>query len=314
MVDRFHGLRHDTVIRCHDKDSDIRGIGASHTHGCKCFMARCIKECDRAVIVMDHGCTDMLCNAAGFFIRYMCIADRVQERSLTMVNMSHDTDNGRSGNQICLIFIIFFQKICDQILLLLMFAENIIINCDLFCFFIRQILVQRDHLAGHEQLLDDGGSLDLHLIRKFLQGDGIRKDDRLDLFLDNRDRFGFMECPCTVRVFLAASGLYPVGFIETIVFLAPVLALSSAGSTVIPVSVPVLIVILASLGRSSAPCAGFAACHGNCLACRHTCRRSSPLTCIVSSLEAALSRSLTLGLSSSGTIALVQTAAVGRYS
>ena len=95
MVDGFNRLRHDAVIRRHNQNSDIRGICAPHSHGRERLMAGCVEECDRPVIIMNHRSTDVLCDSAGFAVCDMGVADRVQKGRLTMVDMTHYTDDGR---------------------------------------------------------------------------------------------------------------------------------------------------------------------------------------------------------------------------
>ena len=44
MVDRFHSLRHDSVIRRHDQDDDIGYLRAARPHGGERFMTGSIQE------------------------------------------------------------------------------------------------------------------------------------------------------------------------------------------------------------------------------------------------------------------------------
>ena len=102
MVDRLDSLRHDTVICRNDQYGDIRGIRAAHTHGRKCFMTRCVEECDLLPVDRDHVSTDMLRDTARLAVGHMCISDRVEKRCLAVVNMTHDTDDRRTSDHIIL--------------------------------------------------------------------------------------------------------------------------------------------------------------------------------------------------------------------
>ena len=106
MVDRFYGLRHNTVIRCDYQDRDIRGVCATHTHGSKCFVSRRIQEGDHTIVYLYRVCADMLCDTAGLTVRNVCLTDRIQKGSLTMVNVTHNADDRRSLHHLAL-FLVF---------------------------------------------------------------------------------------------------------------------------------------------------------------------------------------------------------------
>ena len=69
VVDCFHGLRHDTIIRCDDEYSDIGRLCTTHTHRGEGFVARCIEEGDDSVFViyidLHLVSTDGLCDTTG---------------------------------------------------------------------------------------------------------------------------------------------------------------------------------------------------------------------------------------------------------
>ena len=108
MTDCLHCLRHNTIIRRNHKYSNICGICASHTHGGKCFMTGSIKECDFLIIDLYNICTNMLSNTTCFSSCYIRVSDCIQQRSLTMVNMTHDTYYRGSGFHCGFIFVLFF--------------------------------------------------------------------------------------------------------------------------------------------------------------------------------------------------------------
>ena len=102
-----------------------------------------------------------------------------------MVNMTHNTDNGRSGDHILIFFIVFLKELFDHIHLDFLFAEDVIFHGNVFCLFIRDLLVHGYHFTFQEKLLDDGGRLYLHLICQILNGNGFRQYDDLDCLFNN---------------------------------------------------------------------------------------------------------------------------------
>ena len=179
MVDRFHRLGHNTVISCYDQNCDICGISATHTHSGKCFMARRIQEGDILSVDRNHRSTDMLGDTTCLTVCYMGITDRIQQRSFTMIYVSHNTDNGRTGNHI--LFILFFltKQFLDYINLFFCLRNNIIIQCNLLGLFKVDFMVHSHHDSFQEQLLHNYGRLHLHLLSQLTNCQFLRKCDLL---------------------------------------------------------------------------------------------------------------------------------------
>ena len=100
VVDGLHGLGHDAVIGGNDQNSDIGHVGTAGTHGGECLVARRIQEGDQAVVDLDLICTNGLGDAASLACGDIGLADGIQDTGLTVVNVAHDTDNGRTLHQI----------------------------------------------------------------------------------------------------------------------------------------------------------------------------------------------------------------------
>ena len=162
MADCLNSLWHNTIICCNNKYCDICGVCTTHTHCSKCFMSRCIQECDLLSIDLNYRCTNVLCDSTCFPSGYMCITDCIQKRCFTMVNVTHDTDYRRSRNHIRFIFFVFFQKFFDNVYFLFRLCNNIIIQCDLLCFFKVDFMVYRYHSSFQEQFFNDYRRLHLH--------------------------------------------------------------------------------------------------------------------------------------------------------
>ena len=94
MVDRLNCLWHNTVVRCNYQDCDICRVCTTHTHCSKCLMSRCIQECDLFSVDLDTTDAPMCCvippASRSVTLR---VTDCIQKRCLTMVNMTHNTDN-----------------------------------------------------------------------------------------------------------------------------------------------------------------------------------------------------------------------------
>ena len=72
-----------------------------------------------------------------------------------MVNMSHDTDDRRTGYHFALVFFILFQQFLDHVDSFQLFDEDIVAHSDLFGLFEVDLLIDRIHLALHKQILND---------------------------------------------------------------------------------------------------------------------------------------------------------------
>ncbi len=114
-----------------------------------------------------------------------------------MIDMSHDTDDRRSLRHVLDVFLILFEQFGDHIDLYFLLADDLIFNRDLLCLFVADLLIDRHDLALQKELLHDRRGLQLHLIRKFSDREGIRKRDHFDLlFLLLLFLFGSDKSPC----------------------------------------------------------------------------------------------------------------------
>ena len=138
MVNGFYCLRHHAVIRCNYQNRNIGGICPPHTHRCKCLMAWRIQEGNFLFPYFYGICTDMLGNTARFLIRHIRFTDGIQKGGLSMVNVPHNTDNWRPLGHILFFFLFFPQKFLDDIYLYFLFADNIVLNRNIFRIFKRK--------------------------------------------------------------------------------------------------------------------------------------------------------------------------------
>ncbi len=90
MVDRLSGLRHDAVVGGYDDDDHIGDLGAAGAHRREGGVARGVKEGDRLLVVVDLVGADVLGDAASLAGGDLGLADRVEQRGLAVVDVTHD--------------------------------------------------------------------------------------------------------------------------------------------------------------------------------------------------------------------------------
>ena len=112
MGDGLFGGRHHGVIRGNDDNGDIRHLGSTGTHSGESLMSRRIQESYLAAIFQSHAIgSDMLGDAAGLARYHVGIANKVEQRSLTMVYMAHHGNDRRTGNQVVLVILFFADRL-----------------------------------------------------------------------------------------------------------------------------------------------------------------------------------------------------------
>src|SRR5579875_2367748 len=101
MVERLHRLRHHALVRGNHQDYDIRNLGAARAHRGKRLMAGSIDEGDSpSVVRIDHVRADVLGNPAEFLFSDLAVANRVQQRGLAVIDVTHDGDHRRTRHQL----------------------------------------------------------------------------------------------------------------------------------------------------------------------------------------------------------------------
>src|SRR3954471_6953830 len=109
VVERLDGLRHHAVVGGDDEDRDVRDLRTTGTHGGERLVARCVDEGDRAVLVLDRRVhlvgTDVLGDAAGLARLHVGRADRVEQLGLSVVDVSHDGHDRRTGDEILFVLV-----------------------------------------------------------------------------------------------------------------------------------------------------------------------------------------------------------------
>ena len=108
VVDGFLGLRHDAVVRGNHNDGQVRHLGAARTHRREGLVTRRIQERHLLATVQLHGVgTNVLGDASSLSRNDIGFAHKVEQRRLAVVDVTHDRDDGRTGDQI--VFGVFFH-------------------------------------------------------------------------------------------------------------------------------------------------------------------------------------------------------------
>ena len=101
MVNSFLSLWHYIIIGRYNNNNYVRYFGSTGTHGSESFVPRCVKEGNLATVFQCHVVgTDVLCDAACLTCNNVGLSDVVQQRSLTMIHMSHYRNNRRTWLEI----------------------------------------------------------------------------------------------------------------------------------------------------------------------------------------------------------------------
>ncbi len=173
MVDRFNRLRHHAVIGSHHEDGNVGRLRTTGTHCSKGSVARRIDEGDLLAVLLDLISTDMLGDATGFARNNIGVTDRIKQRGLAVIDVTHNGHDRRTGNQRSLVvgntedafFNVRFRNALDGM-------------AEFFSNKLRHIgidhVARLHHLALLHQVLDDIDRTFGHALCKFLKRNGFR--------------------------------------------------------------------------------------------------------------------------------------------
>ena len=104
MVDGLDCLWHDRIIGGYNDDRQVGELCTTGTHGCKGLVTRSVEEGNPASVGEYHVvCTDVLCDTSGLACDHIGLPDIVEERCLTVVDVSHHGDDRRSCHEVRLV-------------------------------------------------------------------------------------------------------------------------------------------------------------------------------------------------------------------
>ena len=179
MVHRFDGLRHEAVIRGDDEHDDIGDVCSAGAHCGERLVSGSVNEGDCLAVEVDDRRADVLGDSAGFTARDVGLADAVLQRSLAVVDMSHEGDDRTARNNVLRIVLVF--KIFRMLGIFGGFGLRLFLLCadnEFDPAFFREF--GRDF--GRDGLIDAGEHIHAHesaddLVRFFAERLGERLDD-----------------------------------------------------------------------------------------------------------------------------------------
>ena len=170
MRDRLLRLRHDAVVGGHDEDGDVRDLRAASAHRGERLVARRVEERDAAPVDLGLVRADVLRDPSGLGLDDGCLANRVEQRRLPVVDVAHDRDDGRARSEILLAVVVrrglelLLGCVLDRDLALELRPDDL----DLF---VGQRLRRGPHLAESHEDLDQLGHRHAERLREVLDGD-----------------------------------------------------------------------------------------------------------------------------------------------
>ena len=107
MCDGLLGGWHHAVVGSNDDDGNIGHLGTTGTHGGEGLVTRRVEEGDPTAVLQFHVIgSDMLGDTTGLTGNHVGVADMVEQRCLTVVDMSHHGHDGRAAHQVVLVVIL----------------------------------------------------------------------------------------------------------------------------------------------------------------------------------------------------------------
>ena len=120
VADRLDRLRHHTVVGRDHEDRDVGDLRAARPHGGERLVARRVDERDATIAAIDLVRADALRDAAGLARDDVRVADRVEQRRLAVVDVTHDGDDRRARlEQRFVFFVVVADEQREQLDLLL---------------------------------------------------------------------------------------------------------------------------------------------------------------------------------------------------
>ena len=178
VVDRLDRLRHHAVVGRDDDHGDVGDLGAAGAHGGEGLVARGVEEGDRLGVVVDLVGADVLGDPTGLTGGDLGLADRIEQRGLSVVDVAHDRDHRRAVLEVGLVV--------DDLLdldLLLGRGDDLDLSLELLGdpldLIVGERLGQGRHLAALHQGLDHLGAAEAErlgdLANRRAGGDAVRR-------------------------------------------------------------------------------------------------------------------------------------------
>ena len=99
MVNGFQRLGHDAVVGGDHQHCNVGHSCASSPDGCERCVTRSVQERNGVAVRFNLVGTDMLRDAAHFFVCHLGVFDGVQQRGFAVVYVAKNSDHWRAGHE-----------------------------------------------------------------------------------------------------------------------------------------------------------------------------------------------------------------------
>ena len=174
VLDGLDGLRHDAIVSGDDENDDIGRIRTTCTHGGKGGVTRGIKEGDSALRGLHAVGADVLGNTTRFAGDDFGLADVVEQRGFTVVNVAHDGHDRRTLDDVTRVFVGFSHDLRFEFVF---FEQDVLVSHffgDKRGGFLVEQLVNGHHRTQFHHDFDQFARFDAHFLRQFTDSDGFR--------------------------------------------------------------------------------------------------------------------------------------------
>ena len=208
MVDSFLRLRHHVVVSGDDDDSDVGDLRTTSTHSGEGFVTWRIEEGDAlTTLEADAVSTDMLGDTPCFASDDVGIAQAVEERRLTVVDVTHDGDDRRTADEVSFVIDLFFLRDGFDDLS----TDEVGLVAEFFCDHLDGLSVEA-HVDRHHQPNAHTGSDDLrhgdvHKAREVTNGDELGELQRTAFSFATLLSVKSCRASCVTLVLTVLSGL-----------------------------------------------------------------------------------------------------------
>ena len=157
VVDGFLSLWHHIVVSSDDDNGDVGHLSPTSTHSGEGFVPWSVEEGNAlAILEAEAISTDVLGNPPGFACDDVGIAQTVEERSLTVVDVTHDGDDRRTGHEVSLVIDLFVLRHSFDDL----GTDEVGLIAELFSHHLNGLSIET-HIDGYHQTNAHTGSDDL---------------------------------------------------------------------------------------------------------------------------------------------------------